>query len=93
MTSVERRLVARIRGGEPAALMELYDLFGSAVYEVALRLTSDEEAAEGITQALFTTVWRDARAVLPNPDGAVGLRARLLARCGQLALRWGRTAS
>jgi RNA polymerase sigma-70 factor (ECF subfamily) len=90
MTSGERRLVARICGGEAAALSELYDLFGSAVYEVALRLTADEEAAEGITESLFTSVWRDARAVLPHPDGTVGLRARLLARCGQLAVRWGR---
>ena len=54
----DRRLHERMVVGDLRALAELYDQFGSVVFGVALRVTTDRHAAEDITQAVFLDLWR-----------------------------------
>jgi RNA polymerase sigma-70 factor (ECF subfamily) len=46
--------------GEEAALAELYDRYGAAVYNLALRITRDSGAAEEIRLDSFLQIWRQA---------------------------------
>jgi RNA polymerase sigma-70 factor (ECF subfamily) len=52
--------------GDLDALAELYDQFGSVVFGVALRVTTDRHAAEDITQAVFLDLWRCPERFDPN---------------------------
>jgi RNA polymerase sigma-70 factor (ECF subfamily) len=62
----ERRLHERMLAGDAGALAELYDQFGSVVFGVALRVTTDRQAAEDITQAVFLDLWRSPRRFDPG---------------------------
>ncbi len=57
MALPEHSLRARLISGDETALAELYDDFGSAVYNQALRVTSDRTAAQDITQEVFVYAW------------------------------------
>ncbi|MFC9285307.1 RNA polymerase sigma factor [Streptomyces sp. NPDC057052] len=48
----------RVRGGERAAFAELYELYATAVYNHALRLTGDWSAAEEVMSETFLAAWR-----------------------------------
>jgi RNA polymerase sigma-70 factor (ECF subfamily) len=65
----ERRLVARLRAGEPDALRELYAAHGSATFGFLLRLLRDRAAAEDVQQQVFTEVWRRAPEYDPERAG------------------------
>ena len=57
----------RLRSGDPSALRALYDEHADAVFRFAFRRTASTSAAEDVTQATFTTVWRQAtRGRLPR---------------------------
>ena len=49
-------LLARLAGGDPAALGELYDALGSTLYSPALWLVGDVADAEDAVQAAFLSV-------------------------------------
>jgi RNA polymerase sigma factor (sigma-70 family) len=53
----DRRLHERLRARELAALGEVYDLYGSVVYGVALKVAGDRSAAEVLTCAVFLDLW------------------------------------
>lgn len=53
----ERRLYARLVAQELLALAEVYDEFSPVVFGIALRVTSDRQAAEDITQTVFFDLW------------------------------------
>jgi RNA polymerase sigma-70 factor (ECF subfamily) len=53
-------LVERIAAGDTDALRELYDLYGSVVFGMALRILGDRQLAEDCTQEVFVAVWRGA---------------------------------
>ena len=53
----ERRLVLRIKAGEPQAFRDLYDAFGDRVLGYALRLTGCREEAEDIVQETFVAAY------------------------------------
>ena len=55
MTEHERhgRLVKGARAGQPDAIAGLYELYGEAVYGVALRLSNSETDAEDVVQDVF----------------------------------------
>ncbi len=53
--------VARLVQGESAALEELYDRYGRAVYSFALRMLGDVQSAEELTQEVFIRLWRQAK--------------------------------
>ncbi len=58
----EMRLIARLRGGDQAAMSELYDRYGKVVYAVALRVLQDTAAAEDVLQDVFLQLWRNPNA-------------------------------
>lgn len=53
-------LAVALGRGEERALAELYDRYGHAVYNLALRITRDPGAAEEISLDSFLQVWRQA---------------------------------
>jgi RNA polymerase sigma-70 factor, ECF subfamily len=59
--SDDAALVARLAQGEGAALEELYDRYGRAVYSFSLRMLGDVQSAEELTQEVFLRLWRQAR--------------------------------
>ncbi|SHI21640.1 RNA polymerase sigma-70 factor, ECF subfamily [Streptomyces sp. 3214.6] len=52
------RLRGRVRGGEREAFSELYELYATAVYHHALRLTGDWSVAEEVMSETFLAAWR-----------------------------------
>ena len=56
----DTELLRRIGSADSAAFEDLYDLYGSVAYGVAVRITFDEALAEDIVQEAFTAVWRRA---------------------------------
>ena len=59
-----RRLIAsalaRIPGGDRAALQTVYRLASAKLFGVALRILGERSAAEDVLQDVFETVWRKA---------------------------------
>jgi RNA polymerase sigma-70 factor (ECF subfamily) len=51
-------LLEKLSRGSEEAVSVLYDRYGRIVFAVALRLVGDREAAEEITQDVFTSVWK-----------------------------------
>jgi RNA polymerase sigma-70 factor (ECF subfamily) len=56
----DRDLLARIAGGDQAALGALYDRYVSAAFGLALRILADHGTAEEVVQDAFVAVWRRA---------------------------------
>lgn len=54
----DRRLAARIAGGDAAALEELYDAYAGAVYRQALSLLGSSTDAEDVVQEVFLKLVR-----------------------------------
>jgi RNA polymerase sigma-70 factor (ECF subfamily) len=54
-------IVSRLAQGESAALEELYDRYGRAVYSFSLRMLGDVQSAEELTQEVFIRLWRQAK--------------------------------
>jgi RNA polymerase sigma-70 factor (ECF subfamily) len=55
-------LILAIRSGGEQAMGELYDLYSSLVYSVALRVLRDAGAAEDVLQEVFLQLWRSPAA-------------------------------
>jgi RNA polymerase sigma factor (sigma-70 family) len=62
----DESLLARVAGGEEAALGELYDRFGRVAYGLALRVLRDERLAEDAVQEAFLAIWRQAASYRPD---------------------------
>jgi RNA polymerase sigma-70 factor, ECF subfamily len=58
----DARLVSAIRSGNEQAMGELYDLYSSLVYSVALRVLGDAAGAEDVLQEVFMQLWRTPQA-------------------------------
>lgn len=56
----DEQLMARVAGGEAAALEMLYDRYGPAAMGLALRITGYRATAEEVVQETFWRVWRKA---------------------------------
>jgi RNA polymerase sigma-70 factor (ECF subfamily) len=56
----DRAVLARISGGELAALEELYDRYKTMAYSIAYRITGDATLAEDVVQDAFLGAWRNA---------------------------------
>ena len=57
---LDRAALARISGGELAALEELYDRYKTMAYSIAYRITNDATLAEDVVQDAFLGAWRTA---------------------------------
>lgn len=53
-------LALALRGREERALAQLYDRYGGAVYNLALRITHDPGMAEEISLDAFLQIWQQA---------------------------------
>ena len=56
----DRAALARISGGELAALEDLYDRYKTMAYSIAYRVTNDATLAEDVVQDAFLGAWRNA---------------------------------
>ena len=52
------QLTARLKAGDPAALGELFDRFGTRCYALARRLLGEQSLAEDAVQEAFLAFWR-----------------------------------
>lgn len=52
------RLMLRFRAGDPDAVRELYNVFGKAIFVVAMRALGDRSLAEEAVQMTFLSAWR-----------------------------------
>ncbi len=62
----DERLAKQVSDGDAAALEQLYDRYGQAVYSLALRIVRDPETAEELTQEVFVRLWRYAATFDPT---------------------------
>jgi RNA polymerase sigma-70 factor, ECF subfamily len=51
-------LVRSLQRGEQNALGQIYDRYGSAVYRLAIKMSSSTSDAEDLTQEVFLAFWR-----------------------------------
>jgi RNA polymerase sigma factor (sigma-70 family) len=65
----DHRLHARLLSREVAALADTYDQFAPTVFGVALRVTSDRQAAEDVTQEVLLDLWRRPERFDPGRGG------------------------
>lgn len=54
----DRDLITCLRSGQMTALATLYDRYGGLVYTLALRMLSNPEEAEDLTQEVFLNLWQ-----------------------------------
>lgn len=66
----EATLLTRIARREAAAFEELYDLYGRAVYSLALRMLGHPQAAQEVAQDIFLHIWRGAGEFVPERGSA-----------------------
>jgi RNA polymerase sigma-70 factor (ECF subfamily) len=66
----EAALLARIAGGERAALRSLYDRLSGVTFAVALRILTSRPEAEEVVQDCFLDVWTRARLYDPARGSA-----------------------
>lgn len=69
-------VVDAFRAGDEAALAAVYDRWSPLVYSLALRTLSDVDAAEQVTQRVFTGAWAARHTVGPReplPGWLVGI--------------------
>lgn len=62
----DAELIARVAGGDPAALEQLYDRYSRVVFSFALRIVGDPQVAEEILQEVFFRAWQQGSAYNPT---------------------------
>ena len=65
----ELRLAARLRDGDPDALAEMYQRFGTTTFGFLVRALGDRGAAEDVQQQVFLEVWRRSGEYDPERAG------------------------
>jgi RNA polymerase sigma-70 factor, ECF subfamily len=83
----DRALLDGARGGDRAALAELYRRYSAPVYRMALALTQDESRAAQVTTDTFLWTW----AVPDTWNSAACPRVELMARTRWVAQRFARS--
>lgn len=58
-------LLARVAGGDRAALADLYDRFAGPLFSIVVSITRDRAAAEDVVQVAMTKVWQRAASYKP----------------------------
>jgi RNA polymerase sigma factor (sigma-70 family) len=65
-------LAEAFRGGDPGALRQIYDLFGGAVFHLALRGLNSGADAEDVTQTTFVAAWQGRETFDPDRGSLLG---------------------
>lgn len=65
-------LAGRLTAKDESALAQLYDLYGGAVYQLALRITRDPGVAEEICLDSFMQLWQQADTLDRTNDNLLG---------------------
>jgi RNA polymerase sigma-70 factor (ECF subfamily) len=65
-------LAQRFRAGESAALREMYDRYGGAVFHLALSSLSNRFDAEDIVQTTFVAAWQGRKTFDPDRGSLLG---------------------
>ena len=68
----DRDVGDRFRAGDETALREAYDLFGAAVYHLALATLRNGADAEDVTQLTFVAAWQARASYDPSRGGLLG---------------------
>ncbi len=80
-------LAKRLRGQEPGALEELYELVAGRAFGLAYRILSDGASAEDIVQEAFLWVWNSGDRIDPNRGNVESLLMTVVHRRSIDALR------
>jgi RNA polymerase sigma-70 factor (ECF subfamily) len=72
-------LLQRVRQGDQAAMSEVFDRYGRAVYSVALRILKDTGHAEDVMQEIFFQIWRNSDSFVQG-RGSLGAWLVVVAR-------------
>jgi RNA polymerase sigma-70 factor, ECF subfamily len=57
VTNIHEDWIARCRAGERGAYRRIYDLYAKAMYNVAFRITADEDDADDVLQEAFISAF------------------------------------
>jgi RNA polymerase sigma-70 factor, ECF subfamily len=57
-TQTDTEVFHALEMGNPSALGVLYDRYGGIVYRLALKILTDSQGAEDLTQEVFLTLWQ-----------------------------------
>ena len=57
-TITDQELMVRLSDGEVEALEGLYDRYSSLVFSIVVRVLTDRQLAEDVTQEVFLRLWR-----------------------------------
>lgn len=66
--SIDARVRARFRDGDPEAVGAVYSAYGRLVYAIAYSILSERGLAEEATQQTFVKAWRSAAKVDPTRE-------------------------
>ena len=68
----DHALAEAFRDGDPAALRQVYDRFGGAVFHLARRTLSSGADAEDVTQSTFVAAWQGRETFDPDRGSLLG---------------------
>jgi RNA polymerase sigma-70 factor (ECF subfamily) len=77
--TTDNLLLERVRQGDQAAMAEVFDRYGRAVYSVALRVLKDPGHAEDVMQEIFFQIWRNSDSFVQG-RGSLGAWLVVVAR-------------
>jgi RNA polymerase sigma-70 factor (ECF subfamily) len=79
----DRQLIAAVAHGDDAALTEIYQRYGTVIFNYLLRLVRDQTVAEDLLQETFVAVWQ----------GAGSYRRRAMAKTWMLSIAHNKAVS
>jgi RNA polymerase sigma-70 factor (ECF subfamily) len=79
VTLDDATLLASVRQGDQAAMAQLFDRYGRAVFSVALRILRDPGHAEDVMQDIFFQIWRNSDSFVQG-RGSLGAWLMVVAR-------------
>ncbi|MFF5380250.1 RNA polymerase sigma-70 factor [Pedobacter suwonensis] len=67
---MSKTLLSSLQRGSHQAMEEIYHLYWSDIFDVALRKTGDEALSQDITQEIFISLWENHKTI--NLSGSLG---------------------
>ncbi len=66
MEQPESGILQQLAQGSPEAIEAIYDRYGAVAFAVAMRVLSDQAAAEDVVQEAFLSIWRRSATYRPE---------------------------